>query len=54
MAYMPNFVWTLWFESDLYFVILLKQDGFKCDPEISKRSLHKVSSEAAAHRCSSK
>ena len=23
----------LWFESDWYFVILLSQDGFKCDPE---------------------
>ena len=40
------------------FLILLSQDGFKYDPAIqkqsSKKSLHKISSEAAVRRYSSK
>ena len=45
----------LWFKSDWYFIILLSQDGFKCDPEtISKQSLYKVSSEATVGSYSSK
>ena len=49
-----KFCLKLWFGSNWYFAVLLKQDGFKCDPEISKQPLHKVSPEAAVCRCSSK
>ena len=33
MAHAPNFVWSFGLKATGIFVILLSQDGFKCDPE---------------------